>query len=162
MKSKFSGILAAMILVTAVVFISGCVPGNVNPEESTVLFKSIPSKGVVVSNIRTYEDAGEVVIRGKVKRTFHNCCDAERGHVDVAVVGPDGLVMDLVNVEHTPRDIPRVGGRTSRFMARLPYTLGEDITLRITYHENSKVSSSSTNARDTLLCEQNITSLDEG
>lgn len=162
MKSKFSGFLPVMILVTAFVFISGCATSNVSPNETSILFESMPSKGVIVSNVRAYEDADEFVIYGKVKRTFNNCCNAERGHIDIAVVAPDGLVLDIVSVLYTPRNIPRVRGRTSRFRARFPYTLAEDITLRITYHENPEVAASSINVRDKFLCEQNMTSLDEG
>ena len=77
-------------------------------------------------------------------------------------VAPDGLVLDIVSVLYTPRDIPGVRSRTSCFTARLPYTLGEDITLRITHHDNLEVAASPTNDRDKFLYEQNMTSFDEG
>ncbi len=160
MMSKFSGFLPVMILVTVAVFISGCATSNVNPNETSALFERMPSKGVIVNNVRAYEDGDELVIYGKVKRTSNNCCDTTRGHVDIAVVAPDGPILDIVSVLYTPRDIPRVRSRTSRFTARLPYTLPEDITLRITYHENPKVAALSTNVRDKFLCEQNMTLLD--
>ncbi len=154
--SKFSGFLPVMILVAAVVFISGCATSNVNPNATSVLFESISPKGVILSNVRAYEDADELVIRGKVKRTFNNCCDATRGHIDIAVVAPDGFVVDIVSVPYTPRDIPRVRSRTSHFTARLPYTLPEDITLRITYHDNLEVAASTAYSEDKFLCEQNM------
>ena len=72
-------------------------------------------KGVVLSNLRAYEDDDELVIRGKVKRMFNNCCDAVRGHIDIAAVAPDGQVLDVVSVLYTPRDIHRVRSRASRF-----------------------------------------------
>jgi hypothetical protein len=153
---KFSGLLAAAILVSAVIFVSGCATSNVNPNETSGLFESISPKGVVLSNVRAYEDAGEYVIRGKVKRTFNNCCDATRGHIDIAVVAPDGGVMDVVSVPYTPRDIPRVRSRTSRFTARLPYTLAEDITLRIIYHGKVEVADSTTYVEEKFLCDKNI------
>ena len=160
--SKLSGLLSVIMSVAGVVFISGCAISNVNPNETSVLFESMSPKGVIISNVRAYEDADEFVIRGKVKRTFNNCCDATRGHIDIAVVAPDGLVMDIVSVLYTPRDTPRIRSRASHFTARLPYTIPEDITLRITYHDNLAVAVPSTNDRDKFLCEQNMTSFDEG
>ncbi len=163
MMGKFSGFLLGVIFVTVAVFVSGCTTSNVNyPNETSILFERMPSRGVIVSNVRAYEDGDELVIYGKVKRTFNNCCDATRGHIDIAVVAPDGLVLDMVSVLYSPRDIPRVRSRTSRFTARLPYTLPEGITLRITYHDNLEVAASTTNARSKFLCEQNITTTDEG
>ena len=160
---KFAGFSTGVILVIAAVVISGCATSNVNySNEALVLFERMPSEDVLISDVHAYEDGDELVIYGKVKRAADNCCDAARGHVDIAIVAPDGLVIDVINVLYSPRNIPKVRSRTSRFMTRLPYTLPEDITLRITYHDNLEVAASSTNDRDKFLCEQNMTSFDEG
>lgn len=148
--------------MTAIAFISGCATSNVNPNKASVLLETISPKGVILSNVRAYEDADEFVVRGTVKRTFNNCCDAVRGHVDIAVVSPDGLVMDLVSVLYSPREIPRVRSRASHFTARLPYTIPEDVTLQVTYHSNPKITASTEYGEDKFLCEQNMPSFDEG
>ena len=158
MMSKFSVFLAGIIVVVAVVVVSGCARSNVNPNEASVLFEFMPSKGIIISNVRAYEDADELVVYGKVKRTFNNCCNATRGHIDIATVAPDGSVLDVVSVLYTPRDIPRVTSRTSHFTARLPYTLPEDMTLRITYHGNLEVAASTAYGEDKFLCERNMAS----
>lgn len=155
MKSKISVFLPVMV-ATAFVFLSGCATSNVNPNEQSVLFEHVPSKGIIISNVRAYEDADEVVIRGKVKRSFNNCCNTTRGHIDIAVVAPDGFVLDMFSSLYSPRDIPRVRSRTSRFMARLPYTLADDMGLRIKYHGNMGVAASGASVDDKLLCEQNM------
>ena len=160
---KFSGFLPVMILVTAVVFVSGCATSNVNyTNEASVLFERMPSEDVLISDVHAYEDGDELVIYGKVKRAADNCCDAARGHVDIAIVAPDGLVIDVINVLYSPRNIPKVRSRTSRFMTRLPYTPGEDITLRITYHNSLEVTASTAHAGGKLLCEQNMAVHNQG
>ncbi len=161
---KFTGSLPTMILVTAVVFISCCATSNVNLKKTSVHFERMPTQGVIISNVRTYEDAvkDESIIYGKLKRTFNNCCDTTRGHIDIAVVAPDGLVLDVVSSLYTPRDVPRVTSRKSHFTAQLPYTIPEDMTLRITYHDNLEITDSTANITDKFLCGQHMTSFDEG
>ncbi len=111
---------------------------------------------VLISDVHAYEDRDELVIYGKVKRAADNCCDAVRGHVDIALIAPDGLVIDVINVLYSPRNIPKVRSRTSRFMTRLPYIVPEEMTLRITYHNSLEVAASTAHTMDNYLCEQNM------
>lgn len=147
-----------MVLVSAaVVFVCGCSTSDVNYRNAAaVRFERVPSEGVFITDVGAYEDGGEMVVYGKVKRAGNNCCDAVRGHVDIAVVAADGLVLDVVNVMYSPRNIPKTRSRKSRFTARLPYTLGKDVTLRMTYHDSREVAASSTYLAGKSLCEQNI------
>ena len=41
----------------------------------------------------------------------------------MAVVGPDGYVLDTLSLVYSPRNIPKVRTRSSRFMTRLPYNV---------------------------------------
>jgi len=162
MMNKFSGFLRKITLVIAAVFVSGCTISNVNyTNEVSVLFECVPSKNVIVNDVHAYEEGDELVIYGKVKRTVDNCCDASRGHVDIAIVAPDGLVLDMISVPYSPHNIPKVRSRTSRFITRLPYTLPEGITLRIIYHGSVEVISTAC-AKNKLLCEQNMVVQNEG
>lgn len=97
-----------------------------------------------------------MVICGKVKRAAYNCCDAARGHVDITVVGPDGAIVDLVSVPYSPRNIPKVRSRSSRFTARLPYVVPEDVPLRIAYHYDSGHAASGADMTDNLVSKHNI------
>ncbi len=163
MMGRFSGFLAVMILVTAVVFISGCATNNVNyTNEASVLFERVPSEDVLISEVHAYEDGDELVIYGKVKRAANNCCDYARGHVEIAVLAPDGLVIDIVNVLYSPRNIPKVRSRTSRFITRLPYMVPEDMILRITYHDSMEIAASTAYVEDQFLSEQNMAAHKEG
>ena len=150
-------LLTGVFLVISTIWVTGCATNNVNyTNEAPVLFERVPSEDVLISDVHAYEDGDELVIYGKVKRAANNCCDAARGHVDIAVIAPDGLVIDLVNVLYSPRNIPKVRSRTSRFITRLPYTPPEDITLRITYHDSIEIAALTTYVEGKFLCEQNM------
>ena len=146
MIRNFSRLFIGMSLTLATILFSGCAISNLNyTNEVPVLFERIPSEDVLVSEVHAYEDGDELVIYGKVKRAADNCCDAARGHVEIAVVAPDGLVLDVIRVLYSPRNIPKVRSRSSHFVTRIPYILPEGVILRITYHSSTEVASLITN-----------------
>ena len=164
--SRSSRLLLATILRAATVLISGCATPNLDlatetqpPDKATVLFQRVPSEDVVVSEVRAVRDAEGLTIYGRVQRTPDNCCDPARGHVDISIVGPDGVVVDTVSVPYSPRNIPKVRTRSARFTARIPYAIPEDVPLRITYHKNSE-HASVTDLTDTTLSAHHSTTLD--
>jgi hypothetical protein len=160
-RSNFLKFLFATGLRLATILISGCATTNVDQaSNASVLFERMPSEDVVVSEVRAVEDADGLVIHGKVRRTARNCCDSARGHVDIAVVGPDGAIVDMLSVPYSPRNIPKVRSRSSRFTARLPYKIPEDVPLRITYHNNREHAASATGRTDDLTCKNNLTTPD--
>ncbi len=167
MISSFPRLLIGMSLIFASVLISGCATTNPNHandraalSEASVLFERMPSKDVMVSEVRAVKDGDGLAIYGKVKRTLGNCCDAARGHVDIAVVGPDGEIIDLLSVPYSPRNIPKARSRSSRFAARLPYMIPEDVPLRITYHNDSEHAAYGAYLTDNLVCKHNLARLD--
>ena len=156
-RINFSKFLFATGLRLATILISGCATTNVDRvSDASVLFERMPSEDVVVSEVRAVEDADGLVIHGKVKRTARNCCDSARGHVDIAVVGPDGAIVDMLSVPYSPRNIPKGKTRSARFTARLPYKIPEDVPLRITYHNDREHAVSAVELPDALVCKNNM------
>lgn len=150
--------IAAMMMLC----ISGCGANHVKPNQVSVSIEKLPSKGIAISRVTAYEQNGELIIKGNVKRTFNNCCDAERGHIDIAVTAPDTAVVDVVSTLYIPRDIPRVRGRFSHFTAHLPYMVPEDAVLRITYHENTAMTSSVGKTSCPVICDGQMKAFEEG
>ncbi len=105
--------------------------------------------------MHAFENGDELVIFGKVKRAANNCCDAVRGHVDVAIVAPDGSVLDAGSFLYSPRNIPKVRSRSSHFKAVLPYIVPEDFVLRMTYHSGRELANSTTHTGGIFICEKN-------
>lgn len=141
--SNFSRLLIGMSLTFGSILISGCATSNLNyKNEASVTFECVPSENALISNVHAFENGDELVILGKVKRAANNCCDAVRGHVDVAIVAPDGSVLNAGSFLYSPRNIPKVRSRSSHFKAVLPYIVPEDFILRITYHSSREFANS--------------------
>lgn len=136
----FRSSLPVVLLLAAGIAITGCAAIDINHRpDASVLFEQAPSADVFVSKVHSYEDGDTLVVYGNLKRTATNCCDAVRGHLDMAVVGPDGSVLDAVSLLYSPRNIPKVRTRSSRFVTRLPYTVPAGTTLRIAYHNDHDI-----------------------
>jgi hypothetical protein len=156
MTSSFSRLLIGMNLTFGFILISGCATSNLNyTNQASVKFEYTQSEDVLIKDVYAFESGDELVILGKVKRTAKNCCDAVRGHLDIAIVAPDGLVMDAGSFVYSPRNIPKVRSRSSHFKAVLPYIVPEDFVLRITYHSSRELASSTTHIGGILMCEEN-------
>ena len=160
-RSNFSKFLFATGLRLATILISGCAATSVDQvKNAPVLFERMPSEDVVVSEVHAVEDADGLIIHGKVKRTARNCCDSARGHVDIAVVGPDGAIVDMLTVAYSPRNIPKGKTRSARFTARLPYKIPAAVPLRVTYHNDRQHAASATGRTDDLIWKHNLTTAD--
>ena len=137
MEHEYCGLTVVIGLTVVAVFASGCTTSGINRiNETSVPFQLVPSEGVYVSGVQAYEDGEELVICGSVKRGSQNCCDPARGRVDIPVIAPDGLVLDRVSTFYSPRNIPKVRSRSSRFAVRLPYTLPDGVIVRIAHRSS--------------------------
>ena len=156
MMSSILRLLIGMSLTFGFVLISGCATSNLNyTDEASVVFECIPSEDVLIKDVHAFEHGDELVIVGNVKRTAKNCCDVVRGHLDLALIAPDGFVLDAGSFLYSPRNIPKVRTRSSHFKAVLPYIVPEDFVLRITYHSGREFASSTMHAGGLFMCEQN-------
>lgn len=139
-----------MLPITALVFIAGC--GSGYTRETAAELKLTPAKGLLFGNMRVFEDDERTVVAGTIKRTFNNCCNATRGHIDIAVTAPDGTLLDVVSAFPMPRKIPKDRGQASRFRICLPYTLPQDVTLSLTYHDKTEMAVSPSSAPGAIIC----------
>lgn len=156
MMSGISRLLIGMSLTFGFVLISGCATSNLKyTNEASVVFEYTPSEDVLIKDVHAFENGDGLVIVGKVRRTATNCCDAVRGYLDLALIAPDGFVLDAGSFLYSPRNIPKVRSRSSHFKAILPYIVPEDFVLRITYHSGREFAVSTTHAGGMFTCEHN-------
>jgi len=129
---------AVLVVVGLIVPLSGCETTEVSyvKQAAVISLERVPTEDVLVSSVEAYEEQGSLVVYGKVKRALGNCCDAAKGHVEIAVIAPDGRVFDVIKVAYSPRNIPKTRSRSSRFEAKLSYIPPRDFTLRVTYHDS--------------------------
>lgn len=160
MEYKFTSSIIVIALAMVIILVSGCATDGIShTNQLLVPFELVPSEDVYISRAYAYEDGDELVVYGKVKRSAQNCCDPARGHVDIAVLGPEGTVLYVTSTLYSPRNIPKVRSRTSRFTVRLPYTLPEGETIRIAYHSGLEALASAVHITGILECEQKIVML---
>ena len=156
-KKARAGHIVGMCLMLAAVVISGCTTQNIiSGNEAPVLFECIPSEGVYITEARVLQDADTATVIGRVKRSAQNCCDATRGHVDIVVVGPDGLIQDVVSASYSPRNIPKVRTRSSRFEAMLGHAVSDGSTIRVTYHDSAHAGDVTAYTGAIFECENNM------
>lgn len=137
MKSKTAYISTLVRFVIFSVAVSGC--GSVqmsNPAKRPALRPDAPAGKAHVINVQSLQQGKELVISGKVKRSYSFCCDDVRGHVDIVVVDPEGYVLGATSTFYSPRNIPKARMRSSRFTARLALTLPEGAVIRTAYHDD--------------------------
>ena len=137
MKNRLWHLIVSIGLLTAVVAFSGCTKNAVTRTVASPLsIQRLLSNNTHITEVKAYQDNGELVIYGKVKRTAEQCCDAVTGHIDIVVLDPAGRVADVVSTLFSPRNIPKVRSRSSRFSARLPFTEDELSGIILTYHNS--------------------------
>lgn len=164
----FSRLTWVTTLGAAIMMVSGCSTTGHNQaspistlNKTSFSFERATSSGAVVSEVYAVPDRDGLSIYGKVKRTADNCCDAARGHVDIEVVGPDGIVVDTVSIAYSPRNIPKARSRSSRFTARLPYVVPQDVPLRVTYRGDTEDTFMTTDRQENLVSRQNPSGTDK-
>lgn len=126
----------AAILGAATVFLAACAPRGVDlTRDRTATIEAAPSKNVRFRRTRAHQSSETLLVSGQVHGTRRSAFPAS-GHVDVAVLAPDGAVLAETRTSgmHVPRRRP---GRTStgrRFAARLPVVPPVGSVIRLTFH----------------------------
>lgn len=145
MSYRFLYFIVGLAMVLTGVLIPGCAIGQ---------FDQVP-EDVFISDAYTYEDGGEIVILGHVKRSYKNCCDSARGHVDIALLTQDGTVIDSFSTLYSPSNIPKVRSRSSSFQVRRPYLPPDGVIVRMAYHNSLEGAETALYAGDIFDCKQN-------
>ena len=126
-----------MIWLLAAISIGGCTSLHSSPAQMEGLFiEHVHSSRVSLSNIIVGQEGDELVITGEVRRL--NTAFSGMGHVDVAVVSPDGAVMNQAHIDYQPKILPKTPGarkhRPSHFEVRLRCVPPKGSLIRVAYH----------------------------
>ena len=150
---KVIKVLPILIILLAGIGFMGCALDRLNLAESGIVqIERMPSSNKSILGVKAFADNDQLVINGRVKRHSASFVDGG-GHIDIAVVGPEGAILEQLSTRYVPRIIPRWkmrGMRGSYFEVRLPDVPPAGSTVRIAYHKNAIP------AGRTLDCGQNI------
>jgi len=127
-----------VILVIIAVVVSGCTGSRVNlVDKGVVSIERMPSKirGVYFHDVHVNKKGDELVVSGNVKRRYTSV-SGTRGHVDVAVVTPDGKVVKYVSTAYSPKAISKRSHPGSHFKVSLPGIPQDGSNVRVAIHED--------------------------
>jgi hypothetical protein len=111
----------------------GCASRGLNlVGKGDVSIELVRSKEILIPGATVVQKGDELVISGKVKR--RNSRLIHGGHIDIAIIGPDGETLEHVSTPHIPRIIPRKGTQSAFFTVRLPNHPDSGSIVRVAYH----------------------------
>lgn len=126
-------------LVVIMIAVSGCAGNRVNlVDKGVVSIERMPSKirGVYFHDVQVYKKGDDLVVSGSVKRRYTSVAGGS-GHVDVAIINPDGNVVKYVSTAYSPKVISKRSHSGSYFEVRLPVVPQDGTTVRVAIHEDT-------------------------
>lgn len=140
MKTKRSQILFGFLILSVSMTGWAFASNHINLlNDGAVKLERIPSKcHYYISYVNVYQNDGELVIYGHVKRRSR--IGGGSGHVDIAIVSPDGKVLERISTLHKPQIIltRKMHTRKSTFEVRLPTIPPTGSKVRVAYHRDSR------------------------
>ena len=116
----------------------GCTPPGENMVTSCQVTVEKQSQGKVqISRVDVYQDGETLVVDGSLTRSL-GYRQMRMGHVDVAVLGPDGAILSQKGLRDTWSD----RGISTFIETRLPIVAPNDSTVRVLFHDSHKVPAS--------------------
>jgi hypothetical protein len=116
---------------------SACAANRINlVERGTVTLERVNARNISVSRAYAFQDGDQLEISGNVKRLSSSISNG--GHVDIAIVSPEGETLEQVSTCYIPRIIRRRGSREAFFSLRLPIIPPEGSMVRVAYHKPDK------------------------
>ncbi len=126
---KNQTIAITLVIFFAGIVLSGCSFSNMNLADNKTYTVECEksSDRISIRSVRIYEDDGITVVSGQVKLN-KNLPQPRHGHVDIALISPEGKVIDTASVFYKPRTLTRRmrlkankrSSFTTRFLGSLP------------------------------------------
>ena len=145
--SSFSMSFLGVVLL--ILTMSGCALNRPNlVRDGFVELEILPNEGKVeIGKVRVFNKNTDLVIAGTVERRA--AAVVRRSHVDIAILSPDGKVIEALSTHYTP-SFARIRNRKSNFSVSLPVDLPQDGKIRVALHTQS--------VKNTFNCGHNIAS----
>ena len=135
MKSRVPwSVVAAMILLLPFLILSGCTYNRVQLAGGrTFAVERVESSPIYISWVYAEEQSEAMIIRGFLRTNSSHTHGT--GHIDVAVIGPKGGLLEKTSVDYAPKDFSRVG-RESWFEARFAFVPPDGSRIRVALHDS--------------------------
>jgi len=121
--------------------IAGCTANRVSlVDESLVSVKNQGSEKAEILWTDVYQDGEDTLVYGALQRRSHTSYPMKT-HVDVAVVSPDGAMLQEARTPdvYVTRRVPGKGIDWTRFKVRIPGTLTQGFKVNVVVHSGDHV-----------------------
>ena len=122
-------------------FISGCATNRVSlVDENMVSVEKQGNESVEILWTDVYQDGEDTVVYGVIRRRSHTSYPIKT-HVDVAIVSPDGTMLQEARTPdiYVARRVPGKGTDWTRFKIRFPGALTQGSKVNMVVHSGSHV-----------------------
>jgi hypothetical protein len=138
MKTQINNKPILRILYLSTIFVAGCLADSVDlVENQTLSLERVPTKNLYISWVRVYRQEDVTEVFGEIRRRHRSKGGhGGHGHIDVAVVDPDGTVLEEVSTLYYPRDLPKKSAPVAYFTVRLAQPPPPGSTVRLTHHQD--------------------------
>jgi len=136
MRNRVSSLIAIGVLTTIT---SGCVTNRVSlVDENMVSVEKQGNETVEILWTDVYQDGEDTVVYGVIRRRSHTSYPI-RTHVDVAIVSPDGTMLQESRTPdiYVARRVPGKGIDWTRFNLRVPGVLAQGSKVKMVVHMGS-------------------------
>lgn len=133
---KSSKLISTVIFIMASTFaLSACTVKPLPPTVSGSLATNIQQASEVqIVQTSARQDGENVVVDGRVKRKVTGGRGVVKGHIDIKIIDAEGKIIDRVVTGVSPEIIPKRGGMTSSFTARIPMMAPQGSVVSVRFH----------------------------
>jgi hypothetical protein len=115
-----------------VVFLVGCAGNSDLVKAGFFKVGASSPTGIKITGTKVHNDDGTLVVSGRLMRTYR--AKSYPGHVDIAIVAPDGRIVDQASVKNKLPFVGRSKRKNSSFKARFATVPPEGSTIHVIFH----------------------------
>jgi hypothetical protein len=132
-KQRYSVVPISTIFIAALV-LSGCATGRDLAQSSSAALETVVAgdKYITIIEANAYQDGKELTVSGKVKQIEYCLPRGYNGHVDVAVLAPDGTAMKSGTAKFSRTS--NIRSRQATFATKFSLVADHNAKIIMAYH----------------------------
>lgn len=99
-----------------------------------LVVRILPATEVRIAQTSARQEGGNVVVEGHIQRKKVHGRLIAKGHIDIAIIDQGGKTIQQTFTSYVPEILPRMDGRKSSFMARIPVLAPQGSVVSVTFH----------------------------
>lgn len=136
-KRRYLNVILILVIGLTLIAVSSFAGNRINLVESgTVSIERLPGQGLYFHALNVHQEGNEVVVSGSIKRRKTSVVTGG-GHIDIAVINPEGKVLEHVSTRYVPKVFSRESHRGSVFSVYLPLVPPKGSVVRVARHKQT-------------------------